>query len=44
MPKAMKDSHPISKANIEAIVRFLPMFKADGFNFGEWEGGTGVFC
>ncbi|MGZ7171622.1 MAG: DUF6508 domain-containing protein [Halobacteriota archaeon] len=39
MSKAMKDPQPISKANIEAIVRFLPIFTAKDFKFGEWGGG-----
>ncbi len=26
--------------NMDAILRFLPIFEADGFTFGEWEAGA----
>jgi hypothetical protein len=37
-----KNPQPISKDNIEAVLRFLPVFKAEGFQFGEWGGENGV--
>ncbi len=30
----MKSPQPISKDNISSVVRFLPIFKSDGFQFG----------
>jgi Family of unknown function (DUF6508) len=39
----MKEAQPISKDQIKAIVRFLPIFKSEGFQFGHWTSEKGVF-
>lgn len=39
----MKDSQPVLKDQIKAIVRFLPIFKSEGFQFGHWTLEEGYF-
>ena len=39
----MEDAQPISKDQIKAIVRFLPIFTSEGFQFGHWTSEKGVF-
>jgi len=34
---------PLSTENIDAVLHFLPIFEADGFEFGEWEHNEGSF-
>jgi hypothetical protein len=39
----MEDAQLISKDQIKAIVRFLPIFTSEGFQFGHWTSKKGVF-
>jgi Family of unknown function (DUF6508) len=39
----MKEAQPISKDQIKAIVRFLSIFKSEGFQFGHWTSEKGYF-
>jgi hypothetical protein len=33
----MKPKSPITKQQMDAVLRFLPIFEADGFTFGDWD-------
>ena len=39
----MNEQQPLSTQDIDALLRFLPIFEADGFVFGEWESQEGTF-
>ena len=39
----MKEAQPISNDHIKAIVRFLPIFTSEGFQFGHWTSEKGYF-
>ncbi len=39
----MKEGRPISNDQIKAIVRFLPIFTSEGFQFGRWTSKKGYF-
>ncbi len=42
----MNEPPKLTTDNIDAVLRFLPIFEADGFTFGEWmpfEGGLPAF-
>jgi len=39
----MNEQQPLSTADIDAVLQFLPILEADGFVFGEWHSQEGTF-